>query len=226
MSTAMLDRDAVGALEALERQLNPLYVALGRRDWADYDEAMAAAAAGAHDIAAGSAGAVGFGVVHLLDGDGRTKQLVPFSNIVTDAGDQYIATSVIQGVLPVNLAVRSKAVPTGMKLGSGSTAIAKGAGTGLVLTTYITGSNNPFDAGFPTEAAVGSNVGWNTRFQTSWLAGDVTAASITEVVTANDAGTDATSALGNTYSRALISAVNKTAADSLVVDWRWKHLGS
>jgi hypothetical protein len=221
----LLDRDDAQVLEALERQLNPLYGALGRRDWADFDEALAEARANAHAIGRHTIGTVGFGVAHLLNGDGKTKHLVPFHNIVTDAGDEYIAKKTIVGVLPANFA-SPPALASGMKLGTGTTAINKPAGTGLALATYITGSNNPFDSGFPQTAAVGTNVGWNSRYQTSWLAGDVTNAAIAEVAIANDAGTDATSAVAATYARALISAVNKTASDSLVIDWRWKHLGS
>ena len=223
--TLLLHPDEAAVLEDVERQLNPAYQALNRRDWADFDEAMAAAAAGAKLIQAGAMGAVGYGVAHVLDGDGKTKQLVPFSNIVTDAGDEYIAKSTILSVLPANASTRPT-LPSGMKLGTGTTAINKAAGTGLALTTYITASNNPFDSGFPQAAAVGTNVGWNSRFQTTWAAGDVTNAAITECVICNDGGTDATSSVANTYARALIASVNKTATDSLVIDWRWKHLGS
>lgn len=204
---------------------------LDRRQLVDYAEALRAGEVEAERIAAlferetGRPSTQGYGVAALYDGDGRLKQLVPYGNIVTDAGDEYIGGKTIVGVLPVNFA-SPKAVVSGMKLGTGSTAINKSGGTGLVLATYITGSNNPFDSGYPTLTAVGSRVGWNTRYLTTWAAGDVTNAAITEVVMTNDAGTDATSTEANTYARALISSVNKTAADSLVIDWRWKHLGS
>lgn len=203
----------------------------GRGDLVDYGEALRAGQVEAERIAAlfeqetGRPSTQGYGVAALYGPDGRARLLVPFGNIVTDAGDEYIGGKTIVGVLPVNFAA-PKAVVSGMKLGTGSTAIAKSGGTGLVLATYITGSNNPFDAGYPTLTAVGSRVGWNTRYLTTWGAGDVTNAAITEVVMANDAGTDATSTEANTYARALISSVNKTASDSLVIDWRWKHLGS
>ena len=46
----------------------------------------------------------------------------------------------------------ASATPTGMKLGTGSTAPAK-SGAGAAVVTYLTGSNKAFDATFPTAVA-------------------------------------------------------------------------
>ena len=55
----------------------------------------------AFDIARASrddrTGIVGYGVVHLFEGSERegSKMLVPFGNLITDAGDLYIAAKII-----------------------------------------------------------------------------------------------------------------------------------
>lgn len=167
---------------------------------------------------------VGYGVAVLTDEFGRLKQVEPFANIVTTPGDEYYAKKAIVGVAPANAAAPTAA--SGMKLGTGSTAAAKSGAGAASLGAYITGSNNPFDATFPSAAAVGGDGGWNATYKTSWAAGDVTNAAITEVVIVNDAGTDATSTLANTYARAVIAAVNKAAGDSLAITWTHKFLGS
>jgi hypothetical protein len=186
-----------------------------------FDEAMLAALNDSRHL--DKVGIVGYGVAHLLDGDGRTKQLVPFANLVTTAGDEYYAKKGITDIAPANPTAPTAA--SGMKLGQGSTAAAK-SGAGALLITYITGSNNLFDTSFPAAAAVGGDGGWNATYKTTWAAGDVTNADIEEVVIVNDAAADATSTAANTYSRAVIAAVNKTASDSLAVTWNHKVLGA
>jgi hypothetical protein len=167
-------------------------------------------------------GIVGFGVVLLENPDGIVD-IEPFANLITTAGDQYYAQKGIVGISPAN-----PAAPTAMsdmKLGTGTTAAAK-SGAGGALVTYITGSNNPFDASFPTSSAVGGDTGWNANYKTSWLAGDVTNAAITEAVIVNDAATDATTTAANTISRVVFAAKNKTVDDSLVITWSHKFLGA
>lgn len=168
-------------------------------------------------------GLVGFGVAHLLDGDGRTKSLVPFANLVTTAGDEYYARKAIVGISPA-----LPAAPTavnGMKLGTGTTAASK-SGAAAALVTYLAGSNVVFDATFPSAAAVGGDTGWNATYKTTWAAGVATNAAITEVAIVNDQATNATSAAAATISRAIIATVNKTAADSLAITWSHKFLGA
>jgi hypothetical protein len=113
---------------------------------------------------------------------------------------------------------------TGMKLGTGTTAVAK-AGAGAALVTYISNSNNPFDASWPVTSNLGAGLGVLGQYKTSWLAGDVTNAAITEAVIVNDAGTDATSSAANTAHRIVFTALNKLSTDSLVITWSAKFLG-
>src|ERR1700754_3591634 len=125
-------------------------------EWAD---ALHAAMDEARGLRADGLGMVGYGVAHLIDGDGKTKQLVPFHNVITDAGDTYVAT---RGVFGVNSnGISAPTVANGMKLGTGSTAVNKAAGTGLVIGTYISGSNLAFDSTYPQVSALGTNLGTN-----------------------------------------------------------------
>jgi hypothetical protein len=168
-------------------------------------------------------GFIGYGLVEKRDGDGALAQLDVFVNKITTAGDQYYAQMGVALVSPASTAQPTKM--SGMKLGTATTAVAKSS-TGSALTTYITASNNPFDASFPSTAAVGSDLGWNATYKTSWAAGDVTNATINEVVIVNDAATDATSTSANTAARAVISTVNKTSSDSLAITWTHTFLGA
>jgi hypothetical protein len=187
-------------------------------EWAD---ALHAAHDVARTLVPDGQGWVGFGVAHLFDGDGVTKQLVPFHNLITDAGDLYIAGKVIAAIAPASPSAPTAA--NGMKLGSGSTAVAK-SGAGGALVTYITASNVAFDATYPQTANLGAGLGVNAVYRTTWAAG-VATATIAEVVIVNDQATNATTTAANTYSRALISVV-KAAGDSLAVTWNWKSLGA
>lgn len=149
--------------------------------------------------------------------------LVPFANLITDAGDLYIAGKVIAAIAPASPAAPTAA--SGMKLGTGTTAVTK-AGAAAALITYLTGSNAAFDATFPSTSNLGSGLGVNSVYKTTWAAGVATNSAITEAVIANDAGTNATSSAANTYSRVVFTAINKTATDSLAITWNWKALGA
>jgi len=171
-------------------------------------------------------GIYGFGVAHLLDGDGKTKQLIPFANLVTTAGDQYCAKKIVALIGP-----NSPAAPTaanGMKLGTATTAAHKSTAGGADIASggYISGSNVAFDTGFATSSAVGGDAGWLSTYKTTWPAGTATNATINEAAIVNDQGTNATATAANTYSRAVISTVNKTSTDVLAITWNWKALGA
>lgn len=169
-------------------------------------------------------GMVGYGVAELFDGDGKRSLLLPFANLVTDAGDLYYAGKAIASIAPASPSAPTAA--SGMKLGTGSTAVAK-SGAGGALVTYETGSNQAFDSSYPQTANLGAGLGVNAVYRSTWAAGDVTETALAEVVIVNDAGTDATSTAANTYSRALFgSTINKGASDSLVVTWNHKFLGA
>jgi hypothetical protein len=189
----------------------------------DVLDALATAARKSKDIAGGF-GIVGFGVVEKFDRYGRRTHLEPFANLVTTAGDQYYAQKAIVGIAPA-----SPSAPTamnGMKLGTGTTAVAK-SGAGAALVTYLTASNVAFDATFPSAAAVaGTDTGWNATYKTTWAAGVATSATINEVVIVNDQATNATSTAANSIARAVISTVNKGASDSLAITWSHKFLGA
>jgi hypothetical protein len=180
----------------------------------------------AHDLATqlhDGAGFVGYGVVELTDGDGNLKSLSPFANLITDAGDLYTAQKVIVGIAPA--APSAPTAMSGMKLGTGTTAVAKN-GAGAALVTYLAGSNLAFDATFPSTANLGAGAGVNAVYKATWAAGVATNAAITEAVIVNDAGTNATSTAANTGSRAIITTTNKGANDTLAITWNWRYLGA
>jgi hypothetical protein len=165
----------------------------------------------------------GFGVAHLFDGDGKTKQLVPFANLITTAGDQYYCQKGIVGIAPA--APSAPTAANGMKLGTTATAAAKSS-TGSLLVAYLTASNIAFDSTYPSSAAVGGDAGWNATYKTTWAPGVATSTTINEVVIVNDQASNATSTAANTYSRAVVSTVNKGASDTLAITWVHKFLGA
>ena len=135
-------------------------------------------------------------------------------NLITAVGDQLYASR--------GAGLTSSAAPTGMKLGTGSTAVAK-TGAGAALTTYLAGSNKAFDATFP------SATGGVATYKRTYAPGEATTASpITEAVIVNDTiATDATSAAANTISRALVAGVgSKQAGDTLTMTWTHTILGA
>ena len=177
------------------------------------------------------AGIKGYGTIELfrnVDPE-RPRELwkpdleIPFANLITDAGDLYIATKVIVGIGPAN-----PSAPTamnGMKLGTGSTAVAK-SGAGGAIVTYISGSNIAFDASFAATNNLGAGLGVESRYKTTWAAGTATNAAIAEAAIVNDQATNATTTAANTGSRITFTAINKGASDSLAITWAWKFLGA
>jgi hypothetical protein len=166
-------------------------------------------------------GMVGFGTAELFNGDGRRTMLIPFSNLITDAGDLYYANKAIVGISPANASAPTAA--NGMKLGTGTTAVSK---TDAGLATYLTGSNAAFDASYPQTANLGTTLGVTAVYKVTWAAGTATSSTINEVVIVNDRATDADSSAANTYSRAVLTTVNKTGSDTLAVTWSHKFLGA
>lgn len=183
-----------------------------------WDEALAATERIGEKI-----GLVGYGVVELFDERGGLVLARPFTNLVTDAGDQYAAKKIIVGTGPA--APSAPTVANGMKLGTGSTAASK-ASTGAALGAYISGSNVAFDSGYAQSEDLGSGNGYNSVFKTTWGAGVATNSAITEAVIVNDQASNATSSAANTYSRTVFGSVNKGAADTLSITWKWKSLGA
>jgi hypothetical protein len=169
-------------------------------------------------------GMVGYGVAELFDGDGRTSLLVPFANLITDAGDLYYAAKAIAAIAPASASAPTAA--NGMKLGTGTTAAAKNSTGASASGTFVSGSNLAFDATYPQTANLGTGLGVNSVYKTTWAAGVATNATINEVHIVNDQATAANASAANTYSRAVLSTVNKTSADTLAVTWNHKFLGA
>ena len=150
-------------------------------------------------------------VVAIVRGpDGEIKQRVENCNIITQIGDQlYGERGAGIGSPP--------ALPVGMKLGTGTTAVAK-TGAGAALVTYKTGSNIVIDGSFPTSSIPGTVR--RIQYRGTWAATVATDAALAEAVIFNDANANATSTAAFTISRVLLSpVVNKGAADSLEITW-------
>lgn len=174
---------------------------------------------GAADLMAGE----GLAIVRLFDAKGRLMFDETIHNLITDAGDLYIAAKVITGIAPAN--ATAPTAMSGMKLGTGTTAVAKN-GAGAALVTYKTASNVAFDASYPQTQNLGAGAGVNANYKTTWTAGVATDAALTEAVIVNDAATNATSTAANTISRIVFTAVNKGASDTLAITWSHKFLGA
>lgn len=153
------------------------------------------------------------------DKDGNLLERFEGSNLVTQVGDQ------IYGERGAGVS-GAGAAPTGMKLGTGSTAVAK-TGAGAALVTYLSGSNKAFDSGYPQSALNGSSR--RITFRRTFAAGEATTASpITEAVIVNDTiATDATSSAANTMSRILVTGISgKASTDTLTATWNHDLLGA
>jgi len=192
------------------------------KDSSRVTDAFTIALGRARDLVDGS-GLVGFGVVELRGPDGELKQLEPFANMITNQGDLYYATRAVAGIGTPNIA--QPTLVSRMKLGTGTAAVNKAAGTGIVIGTYITGSNIVFDTTHPTITNLGTNLGVEAAYKTTWAAGVATNAAITEAGITSLA-TDAVGVAADYISRVVFTAVNKAAADSLAITWTHKFLGA
>jgi hypothetical protein len=169
-------------------------------------------------FAPGKTGIVGFGVAQLFGPDGELKQEVEFTNLVTDVGDLYYAQRCASG---------TPTAPTGMRLGTGNTAVAKN-GAGAAIVTYANASNVALTGGTPTAAAKAAGTGARITWQATWGAGVATGNGLAEVVLTNESPlTNVAGTAANTIARALLApVVNKGANDSLVVNWFHDVLGA
>lgn len=161
---------------------------------------------------------MGYGYYQLFDEKGKQKQAGVFANRITTVGDEQFSRRAT-GVSPGNLI-------TGMRLGTGVTAASK-SGAGAAIVTYKTGTALATDGTFPTNAAIGSDVGWRATYRRTWGAGIGTDAALGEVVLTNETGpTDVAGTAANTLCRALLSStVNKAAGDTLEVTWTIDFFG-
>jgi len=157
------------------------------------------------------------GTVHieLFDKDGKLKAEETVHNLVTAVGDQmYAARGAGVGSAP--------AAPTGMRLGTGSTAASK-TGAGAALVTKLTGGNHALDSSYPQAA------GGVVQYKCTYSPGEGTSASaIQEVVLVNDTiATDTATAAANTIARVVVTTIpQKLASDTLVATWTHTLAGS
>jgi hypothetical protein len=145
-------------------------------------------------------------------------QEVEFDNLVTNIGDQYYGERAAGIGSPPGQV-------TGMRLGIGSTAVAK-TGAGAAIVTYTTASQVAIAGGFPTSTIPGS--ARRIQWQALWGAGVATASGLNEVVITNESPlTNVAGTAANTISRALLSpVVNKGASDTLTITWNHDLLGA
>lgn len=197
---------------------------IARPSRAEFEAVLAVAAEMAEELD-GSCGMVGYGVIELTDTlTGLVRLRQPFANLITTAGDQYYTRKAIVGIAPA--APSAPTAVTGMKLGTGTTAVAK-SGAGAALVTYKTGSNVAFNTGFPVAAAVsGTDTGWTATYKCTWPAGTATQTGLSEAVIVTDSTTDATSTAANSISRTTFTPFDKASGDALDLTWAHKMLGS
>lgn len=131
------------------------------------------------------------------------------------------ATGTVQGLTLTSV--------QGMKLGTGTTAVAK-SGAGAAIVTYVSSvtASKVVDSTWPQSTR--TVPGCQIQYKTSWAAGEATTSGSNwaEVVLsienpfADDAGT-----AGNTIARALLSpTINKGASDTLAITWNHIGLGA
>lgn len=155
--------------------------------------------------------------VRVIGEDGSVKFHEIGENLVTDAGDEHIARRLVQGDTETAIA--------GMKLGTANTAAAKNTAGHHLSASYISGSYEALDAA-ATLTDKGAGSGYRATHICTWIAGDVTNATINEVILTQDA-TDTEGAAADTVARYVFtSTIDKQAGDSLEVTWHLDFLGA
>ena len=166
-------------------------------------------------------GIVGHLVIERHDEHGNLLERFEGRNLVTDVGDQLYAER--------GSGAGSPALPTGMKLGAGSTAVAK-TGAGAALVTYLSGSNKAFDATYPQSSQPGgAGTARRITYKRTYAAGEATTASpITEAAIVTETiSSDTTSTAAETISRILVTGISaKGASDTLTATWNHDLLGA
>lgn len=160
----------------------------------------------------------GIVVAELHDADGNLITRSINKNLITQIGDQYYGERAAGiGSPPAQV--------TGMKLGAGSTAVAK-TGAGAALITYLADSHQAIAGSYPASALNGSSR--RITWRAVWAAGKATTASpITEAVLVNETLTDATSLASATIARVLLANIPaKNIAETLTITWTHDLLGA
>lgn len=162
----------------------------------------------------------GHGWAELRDSEGQLKELAVFSNLVTKIGDEYYAERAAGISSP-------PAQVTGMKLGTGTTAVAK-SGAGAAIVTYVTSitASKAITATWPqsTLDVPGCQIQWKS----DWATGEATQNGLAEVVLSNQTSlADTAGTAADTIARALLSSVvNKGSGDTLAIIWNHVLLGA
>lgn len=156
--------------------------------------------------------------------DGELLGIGVFANLITDVGDQYY------GERAAGIAGAPPQV-TGMKLGTGTTAVSKTGGGAAIVTYAGTGitASKAIDGTWPQSSQPGgAATARQIQWRTSWAAGQVTVTALAEVVVTNETAlADDGGNASNTISRALLSpTVNKGSTDTLTVTWNHNLLGA
>jgi hypothetical protein len=158
-------------------------------------------------------------VAELFNDRGELLSRCEVPNLITNVGDQMYAERGAGIASP-------PAIPTGMRIGTGTTAVAK-SGAGAAIVTKVTAGNLAFDATYPTSALSGSSR--VITYKCTYGAGvGTTASPIAEAVIVNDAiATDTATAAANTVARALLTGLgSKGATDTLTLTWTHTLSGS
>jgi len=147
----------------------------------------------------------------ISNAEGKVTREGKSNNLVTQIGDQLYAERGAGIASP-------PALPTGMKLGTGSTAASK-TGAGAALVTYLTNSHQAFDTGFPASSLSGTTR--RITYVSVFPPGKATSAvPVTEGVIVNETLADATSAASSTICRAILVGIgSKGSGETLTVTW-------
>lgn len=151
----------------------------------------------------------GHGVVELRGPAGELKASIPFTNIITQVGDQRYAEA---GALETPSVAR----PVTMQLGTGTTTPSK-TGAGAAIVTVV--ANSVVAINTPSSALNGTVR--RITYVATWEQGVATSNGIAEVALTSQATSTQTAAPASaTIARALLApTVNKGASDSLTVTW-------
>ena len=191
-----------------------------------FEEACAVLGLRPGDLGPGPAdrvGMVGEGWFELRDERGELKELGAFRNLITDVGDQYYGERAAGISSPPNQV-------TGMKLGTGTTAVAK-TGAGAAIVTYVTGitASKAIDSTWPQSSQPsGSGTARQIQWKTSWSSAEAIQNGLAEVVLSNQTSlADSAGSAANTIARALLSpTINKASGDTLAVTWNHNLFGA
>jgi len=156
---------------------------------------------------------VGHIVAELFGPDGKLKQREEIHNLVSDVGDNYLAS----------LAYGTAGWTYRMKSGSASTAATKsGAGSFVAVADYNAGSAHAMDATYPKVGA-SANI---AQYKVTWAAGENTntirrVGIVDNATNAGEADATHTMAMG-----VFAADIPKGALDTLAVTWTVTLLGA